>query len=323
MSDISSENGRRSPSPSPSHHFDEDDASSSKEKSLEEELVIGKYGRQFRSNSSSNSSLTSLSLPSPISKAPSPVKSSSASSSSKSSHKHHLRHFHSYNHPHKNHHHHSTARQPRSSPPSPDSAIIPSVKCVFCLPCCLLFCFLIISLTLVIFLLIFNVFKISPVTLPSRWSGQLTFAGTYVFSDVFKSDWSPKTPLALRKQSSLPYEFAKAEGERVVIEKTGNHSYTLTVSSPSIKGSEAAPEVMLNFTEGVPVRVTKVVDDFESILADFQVVVSISGTDWLETYEPVEKKLSKIEIKREFTRESMTVSYALGKVVYVKKYEKF
>lgn len=112
------------------------------------------------------------------------------------------------------------------------------------------------------------------------------------------------------------------------IEKVGNHSYTLTVSNPSIKGSQAVEEeVMLNFTEGLPVRVSRVVDDFEGILAHYRVVVSISGADWLETYEPVEpggdsRRWQKVEIRREFTRGSMTVSYAVGKAVYVKKYDK-
>lgn len=352
MSDIESQRSeshhRRSLSPTQSsrssHHNHSEAESSKKDNNAEEELIIS-YGRRFRSRSSSSSSESSISLRLPVSDETTtspPVRKSAKSASSSSSdsnplYRHHHRHHHlqDYFYEHSNKNKSSSSHPLKSkSPPSvltvtPDSAIIPSVRCAFCLPCCLLLCFLLVIAVVLIVLFLLNLFQLtssSIFSLPSRWSGQLTFAGTYVFNDAFKSNWSPETPVSLRRPDSLPYELAKAEGERVVIKKTDahNHSYSLTASNPLIKSSQSTPEMMLNFTEGVPVEVTRVVDEFQSITARFRVTVSITGADWVETYEPVERrqKWVKMEIRREFSREGMTVSYVVGKAVYVKRFEK-
>ncbi len=310
----------------------------------------GSYGRRFLSRrSSSVSSSSSISLRLPISDetaetsssppAKKVVKSPSSSSSESNIFHHHHRHHHHYYFDDLHKTTTSSSSRPLKSQKlphnlsssaadgetiTPDSAIIPSVRCAFCLPCCLLLCLLIVLAVVLVVLLLLNLFQLN-FSLPSRWSGQLSFAGTYVFSDAFKSNWSPGTPSSLRRADSLPYEFAKAEGERVVIEKIsgGNHSYSLTASNPSIKSQAATPEVMLRFTENVPVEVTRVVDEYQAVLSRFRVTVSITGADWVETYEPIsERRLPKIEIRREFTRDSMTVSYVVGKAVYVKRFEK-
>lgn len=117
---------------------------------------------------------------------------------------------------------------------------------------------------------------------------------------------------SLSDLSSLPYRIAESE-EKISIKRDSDNSFTMKLT-PAGQYSFYSTEKEVAFTSGRVFKMSRFVDSHTTV----DVTINVGESSWDEQHVGYQT----VDIKRQFSKESMKVTYTQGSVSYEKTFKR-
>lgn len=112
--------------------------------------------------------------------------------------------------------------------------------------------------------------------------------------------------------NSLPYKIAQSE-DKIIIKRNGENSFTMTIFPPFGYQSHSI-EKEISFTSGKVFKLSRINDPHNTV----NVTIDVGESSWSEKHVGYQT----VNIKREFTKESMKTTYTQNDLSYEKIFQR-